>query len=49
MALREQEANDDCWFILPPKEDDRVDWFNFSVEIVGPVSAAAATRARRGC
>lgn len=34
--LREEEAREDAWFILPPAEDEDVNWMAFSVEIEGP-------------
>lgn len=36
-ALREEEAKDDCWFMLPAEDDDSVDYTRFDVQIDGPV------------
>ncbi len=34
--LREEEAREDAWFILPAAEDEEVRWLDFSVEVEGP-------------
>jgi hypothetical protein len=35
--LRAEEDSDACWYVLPDPDDDTVDYFNFVVEIEGPV------------
>lgn len=37
-ALRDEEASEASWFVLPYEGDDDVDWTNFQVQIQGPVS-----------
>lgn len=34
--LREEEAQEDSWFVLPDEGDDSTNWTNFTVEIEGP-------------
>ncbi len=37
--LRADEDSEACWYVLPDRDDEDVDWFNFVIEIEGPVSA----------
>ena len=39
--MREEEANDDCWFMLPEEDDEETNWMDFKVGITGPVSKIA--------
>lgn len=47
--LREEEAREDAWFILPPAEDEDVNWLAFSVEIEGPVRCGVAVAQFPSC
>jgi hypothetical protein len=38
--MREEEASDASWFVLPEEGDD-VNWMSFSVEVEGPVRGQA--------
>lgn len=42
--LREEEASDASWFVLPEEGDEDVNWMNFTVEIEGPVRACGQQR-----
>jgi hypothetical protein len=49
--LRDEEASEECWFMLPEAGDDDVNWMDFEVEIMGPVSgqpSAARERVLQG-
>lgn len=39
--MREEEANDDCWFMLPEEDDEETNWMDFKVGIAGPVRACS--------
>ena len=39
--LREEEASESSWFVLPEEGDEDVNWMNFTVEIEGPVRLRA--------
>lgn len=34
--MREEEARDDCWFMLPEEDDEETNWLDFKVGVAGP-------------
>ena len=45
--MREEEASDDCWFMLPEEDDEDTNWLDFKVGVAGPVRCSRRPRTAR--